>query len=243
LITIRGTFASAIAVGTLSIATLFVPTIRAQSADNLQVANHAISATFHVANNTVDGLVIKDRIHQLNIPIATPFAILLKDGTIYTANNLAVTGAPEKHALTPHPDASRLADRLMGHAIDVPLESADHSLRLEWSLVLLDDSNYLRQVLKITAIDKDLAIQPCPTDRSRASGRSRQWLRRWFADCGRRSLSRIRASALAQRGQTRPCHRMDRSRSALAKWPDHHLLIRDWRSAFRADAPRFSRIH
>jgi len=158
LITIRGTFASAIAVGTLSIATLFVPTIRAQSADNLQVANHAISAAFHVANNTVDGLVIKDRIHQLNIPIATPFAILLKDGTIYTANNLAVTGAPEKHALTPHPDASRLADRLMGHAIDVPLESADHSLRLEWSLVLLDDSNYLRQVLKITAIDKDLAI-------------------------------------------------------------------------------------
>ena len=155
---IRRTATNAMAVAVLALAWHSIPAVTAQTADNLELSNHAISATFHVVENKVDGLVIKDRIHELNIPIARPFAILLKDGTIYSADKLAMAGPPSKHELTPHPDASRLADRLQGQAIDIPLESTDHSLRVEWSLVLLNDSNYLRQVVKITAANKDAPI-------------------------------------------------------------------------------------
>jgi hypothetical protein len=159
MIRIRRTFANELAVAILAMAWLSVPAVASQTVDNLQLSNPSISATFHVAGNTMDGLVFTDRIHELKIPIATPFAILLKDGAIYSATNLKLAGQPTRHDLTPRPDASRLADRLQGQQIDVPLESTDHSLRLEWSLILLNDSNYLRQVLKITAADKDLSIR------------------------------------------------------------------------------------
>ena len=140
-------------------ATLSVQAIRAQSPDNLEVANHAIDAALHVAGKTVDSLVITDRLHQKTISIAMPFALLLKDGTIYDAGNLKLAGAPSRHELVPRLNASRLADRSQGTQIDVPLEGTDHSLRVVWSLVLLDDSTYLRQVLKITAVDKDVPIR------------------------------------------------------------------------------------
>ena len=156
---LRYLFANATTVAALAIAWLSIPANAAETADNLQLANHAISATFHVAGSTVDGLVITDRIHNRTVPIAMPFAILLKDGTILNPGKLAIAGAPSRRELTPHPDASRLADRLMGKEIDVPLESADHSLRVVWSLVLLDDSTYLRQVLTISAVDKDIPIR------------------------------------------------------------------------------------
>ena len=156
---LRYLFANATTVAALAIAWLSIPANAAETADNLQLANHAISATFHVAGSTVDGLVITDRIHNKTVPIAMPFAILLKDGTILNPGKLAIAGAPSRRELTPHPDASRLADRLMGKEIDVPLESADHSLRVVWSLVLLDDSTYLRQVLTISAVDKDIPIR------------------------------------------------------------------------------------
>lgn len=154
----RQTFANGITVAVLAMTWLSV-SVAAQTADGMQLANHAISATFNVAGDNVSGLVITDRIHQKEFPIATPFAILLKDGTISNAGNLMLAGPPSRLELTPHPDASRLADRLKGQAIDVPLESPDHSLRVVWSLVLLDDSTYLRQVLKITAVNKDVAIR------------------------------------------------------------------------------------
>jgi len=153
------TIADAMAIAVLAVTSLSVAVVAAQTGDSLRLVNRSMSAEFHVAGNMVDGLVITDRIHELKIPIATPFAILLKDGTIYSASNLTMAGPPAKRELTPHPDASRLADRLMGQAIDVPLESPDHCLRVMWSLVLLDDSTYLRQVLRITAVNVDIPIR------------------------------------------------------------------------------------
>jgi hypothetical protein len=87
-----------------------------------------------------------------------PFAILLKDGSIYNASILKLSGQPAKHELNPRPDASRLAERLHGEEFDFPLESSDHSLRVVWSLILLDGSSYLRQLVAITALSQDVPI-------------------------------------------------------------------------------------
>jgi len=151
--------AKAAAVAALSVVLQSVSANATQSALKMQIANDAISATFQVAGNTVNGLIVTDRLHGKEIFVATPFAILLKDGNIYSPGKLTLAGVIAKHELSPHPDASRLADRLKGQSIDVPLESPNHSLRIVWSLVLLDNSTYLRQVLTITAVDKDVPIR------------------------------------------------------------------------------------
>ncbi len=132
--------------------------VATQSGDNFHLENHTLGATWSVTEGKVNSLVVTDRMHGTELRVIAPFAILLKDGSIYDAGTLKLAGQPAKRELTPRPDASRLADRLHGEEFDFPLESSDHSLQVVWSLILLDGSSYLRQLLTITAVGRDVPI-------------------------------------------------------------------------------------
>jgi hypothetical protein len=132
--------------------------VATQAEGNFLLENHAIGAKWSVAAGKINRLAIMDRLHGSELRVAEPFAILLKDGTIYDAGNLTLAGQPARRELTPRPDASRLADRLHGAEFDFPLESGDRSLHVVWSLILLDGSTYLRQLVTITAAGQDLPI-------------------------------------------------------------------------------------
>jgi hypothetical protein len=132
--------------------------VAAQAGDNFYLKNQAIGAKWSVTAGKVNSLVVTDRLHGTELRVAVPFAILLKDGSIFNAGVLKLSGQPAKHELTPRPGASRLADRLLGEEFDFPLESNDHSLRIVWSLILLDGSSYLRQFVAITAVGQDVPI-------------------------------------------------------------------------------------
>jgi hypothetical protein len=132
--------------------------IARQAGDNFSLKNHAIGAKWSVAEGKVNNLVVTDRMHGTELHVAVPFAILLKDGSIYNASILKLTGQPAQHELTPRPEASRFADRVHGEEFDFPLESSDHSLRVVWSLILLDGSSYLRQLVAITAVGQEVPI-------------------------------------------------------------------------------------
>ena len=134
------------------------PVVATQAGDSFHLENRAIGAKWSVTEGKVSSLVVTDRMHGTELRVAAPFAILLKDGSIYDVSVLKLIGPPTKHELTPQPDASRFADRLHGEEFDLPLESDDHSLRLVWSLILLDGSSYLRQIFTITAVGHDLPI-------------------------------------------------------------------------------------
>jgi hypothetical protein len=169
----RGAPVSAATIGlALSIAALSVKAIAAttprdvgaphviatQVGDIFHLENQVIGAQWSVSNAKINGLLVKDRMHRTELRVGTPFAILLKDGSIDNTDTLKLTGQPTRAELTPQPDASRLADRLHGERFDLPLESSDHSLHIMWSLILLDGSSYLRQLLTITAVGKDVPI-------------------------------------------------------------------------------------
>jgi hypothetical protein len=132
--------------------------IATQAGDSFQLENHAIAAKWLVTEGKLRGLIVTDRLHGTELRVAAPFAILLKDGSIYDANTLELIGRPTKHELTPRPDSSRLADRLHGEEFELSLESSDHSFRVVWSLILLDGSSYLRQSLTISAGGHDVPI-------------------------------------------------------------------------------------
>jgi hypothetical protein len=134
------------------------PVIATQAGDGFQLENHAIAARVLVTEGKVRNLVVTDRLHGTKLRADAPFAILLKDGSIYDVNTLELIGRPTKHELTARPEASRLADRLHGEEFDLSLESRDHSLQVVWSLILLDGSSYLRQSLTISAGGHDVPI-------------------------------------------------------------------------------------
>ncbi len=136
----------------------FGPVIATQAGDSFQLENHAVAAKWLVTEGKVKGLVVTDRLHGTELRVAAPFAILLKDGSIYSPDTLELIGRPTKHELTPQPDASRVADRLHGEEFELSLESSDHSLHVVWSLILRDGSSYLRESLTITAIGHDSPI-------------------------------------------------------------------------------------
>jgi hypothetical protein len=112
-----------------------------QTVNSFLLENCNLGLTLTITGEKFSGLVFDDRLHKTELPIATPFAILLTDGTIYNATNLELDGQPTNHVLLPRPDASRLAERLRGVQLDIPLETVDHSLHFTWSLILLDAFN------------------------------------------------------------------------------------------------------
>ena len=132
--------------------------VATQAGNSFQIENPIIGAKWSVADGAISGLVVMDRLNGTEIKVQAPFAILLQNGAIYDPANLKLIGQPVQRELTPLPDASRLADRLHGAVFDFPLESSDHSLKVVWSVVLLDGSTYLRQILTLTAVAQDVPI-------------------------------------------------------------------------------------
>ena len=65
---------------------------------------------------------------------------------------------PAIHALTADANASRFSDRVAGKELRAVLEDEKANLRVEMSLVLRDGSNYLREIITISAPHQDLAI-------------------------------------------------------------------------------------
>jgi len=128
------------------------------SANSYRIENSAVGVSWSIANGEISHLVFTDRLHGTELPVAQPFAILLKNGQISDAATLRPAGSPVLQPLTPQPQASRLADRLHGYQFSIPLQSADRSLHVTWSLILLDGSSYVRQLLTLTAAGGDIPI-------------------------------------------------------------------------------------
>ena len=124
----------------------------------LDLFNDTVGARVTVKDGRMDGLSVTDRRRGTLLTIDVPFAILLKDGTVYDALNLRISDLTPVHALTPNPAASRLAERHSGQSAEISFESADHSLRGVWSIVLRSGSNYVRQEFTITAVGHDVSI-------------------------------------------------------------------------------------
>ena len=120
--------------------------------------NRTISARWSLAGGRLSNVAIRDRVHGTEVDLEGPFRILLKDGTVLSSADLKVSGELKPTQLKPAPDAARLAARIPGEAVEVSLENGDRSVHVDWSIVLLEGSNYIRQVVTIAAGSADVAI-------------------------------------------------------------------------------------
>lgn len=127
--------------------------------DEYSIGNGQIRAGLSIAKGRIAGLTIENRLDSTELKLDGPFAILMKDGTIYDAANLKLASAPRLTTLDPHPAAPRMADQRGGRALELALVSDDGQFHLIWTLIALDGTNYLRQSLAIRAAEQDLPIE------------------------------------------------------------------------------------
>jgi hypothetical protein len=126
--------------------------------DRYFLSNAAVAAQWSLAGGHVSGLTITDKRHGANVPMREPLAVLLSDGTLYTPANLGTDGRPAFQKLVSDPNSARSSDHLSGEEFTLPLASDDGNLRVNWSVALRDGSNYIRQVLTISAVRQDAPI-------------------------------------------------------------------------------------
>lgn len=132
-------------------------TVRVEG-DHYAVSNAVVAAQWSISGGHLGALGITDKRHNASVEMREPFALLLSDGMLYTPANLHADGQPEFRKLVPNPDSARESDHLSGEEFTLPLASDDGNLHLNWSVVLRDGSNYIRQVLTIAAVHQDVPI-------------------------------------------------------------------------------------
>ncbi len=120
--------------------------------------NRAIAAEWSVGGGHVTGFTVMDRWNGKTVRFASPFSVLLSDGSIANAATLHVDGKPELRALDADPQASRASDHFAGETFTAPLTDDSGRIRLVWSVEMRDGSNYVRQAVTISAGAQDLPI-------------------------------------------------------------------------------------
>ncbi len=117
-----------------------------------------VRATWQLDGGVLSDLVVTDELHHVPIPLTDPFSLTFKDGSTLGVDGLRLQGTLREIALRAAPDASRLAARLPGNAVEGLFEDPRHRVRVDWRLVQRQGSEYLREIVTITALDRDAAI-------------------------------------------------------------------------------------
>ncbi len=129
-----------------------------QTPSGFQIRDNAIGAMVSFAGDKFLGVSVLDITAGNRFSVVSPFALLLKDGTIYDPSDLRLVTAPVMRQIAPKSEASRAAERVPGQEIDASFESSDHAMLIAWSLILRDGTSYLRQVVTISAQGRNLQI-------------------------------------------------------------------------------------
>jgi len=124
------------------------------------VNNRVLSAAWSFSERGLQGGFLRDQQTGRSLTLTGEvFQVVLKDGTRYPASELRSVGTPTIVELKPRPAASRFAERMPGRKIEVRLSAADGRLGVMWRALALDQANYIRQEIEITALKEDLGLR------------------------------------------------------------------------------------
>ncbi len=125
----------------------------------ISFSNRVLSATWTFTDGGVERCAFRDEQSGSTLVLTgEAFQIVLADGTRYRASALRRQAAPAIQDLPARPDAARLAERLGGHKVEIPLTSTDNRLRVAWRVFAHDGANYVRQEIEITPLQADLRL-------------------------------------------------------------------------------------
>jgi hypothetical protein len=121
--------------------------------------NAAMTVHWTLANDRLSNLAVSDRINQQQFPLTAAFALTLADGSKLAATDLRVLGAPKQVQLPVDPKASRLVERLPGSMVEASFGDSAGRFRIDSQWVQRQGSDYLREIVTITALKQDESIK------------------------------------------------------------------------------------
>ena len=117
--------------------------------------NASIGVRWNLADGKLADMVVSDRINTLDIPVSQPFVLTYRDGRKLDTTQLKLLSTPKESKLKADPKASREAERVPGRAISATFGDTDGRLRIEWQWVQREGSDYLREIVTVTALKQD----------------------------------------------------------------------------------------
>ncbi|MGA3089666.1 MAG: enterotoxin [Terriglobales bacterium] len=130
----------------------------------LSLSNHMIETQWSVAKGKLTGLklVVRSNGTQLVLP-RDPFRFTFQDGTSVGASDMTISDGPHLDILPANSGAARAADHFAGKAIRLRLEYTSRQdprkkLRVAWSALLRNESNYVREEIRLSAPDGDQSL-------------------------------------------------------------------------------------
>lgn len=121
--------------------------------------NAAMTVSWTLAEDKLTHLVVSDGINHQQFPVTAPFALTLADGSKLAVAELRVLSAPKQKALPVDPEASRRVERLPGSMVEASFGDSAGRFRIDSQWVQRQGSDYLRQIVTITALKQDESIK------------------------------------------------------------------------------------
>jgi hypothetical protein len=129
--------------------------------DRLILQNKLISCSWSTAEGQLKAQRITNKLTKRTIQMQDTqcFLIVLEGGQVIKASDLKIVSGPKLKKLQPNRQSIRLAEQLEGRQISVTLVSSDKKLQVKWRAILRYGSNYVRQVLTLSAVNKPVTIE------------------------------------------------------------------------------------
>ncbi len=131
------------------------------SAEDLQLGNDLIACEWSVEGKLFTVVSIEDKTagKSWDVSRASVFRIVMGDDTERSSADFQITAGPEVVNLKAQKDAPRFSNRLPGRGLCLSMKDPETGIQVDWSAILREGSNYIRQQVKVTAVDKDQDIK------------------------------------------------------------------------------------
>jgi hypothetical protein len=100
-------------------------------------------------------MVLTDHVNQRDIAIVSPFALTLRSGEKLDGSQLRLLAPITEVALKADTAASREVERLPGRAVTASFGDANGRFRVDWQWVQREGSEYLREIVTVTALKQN----------------------------------------------------------------------------------------
>jgi len=115
----------------------------------------AISVRWHSSDEHVDSMVLTDHVNQRDVTIVSLFALTLRSGEKLDGSQLRLLAPITEVVLKADTGASREAERLPGRAVSASFGDASGRFRVDWKWVQREGSDYLREIVTVTALKQN----------------------------------------------------------------------------------------
>jgi len=122
------------------------------------LGNQAIEAEWGLSEGHLASFAVVDRWNGKTVHFRSPFTVLLRDGSVADAQTLHVDGKALVRLLEADEYGARGPEHAGGEEFAAPLSDDTGRVRIEWRVVLRDGSNYVRQMVTISANGQDLPV-------------------------------------------------------------------------------------